>query len=660
MIVFCINFLFHLLSSEFTFAKQFRPASKEYCFHYKFFFNYGLTGRFQFPFLHVIHLLYTIMKFLSGYLLLIFLLGGKTPFAQSFTTKVSATTIGKNDVVQIEYEADNVSMEQFVLPGFDKWTVVSGPNLSSSTTQTGNVVKQQMVYSVMVQPNATGTLTVPGATALINNKPQRSNSVTIQVKNISHLSAAKPLAQSSAPSLFDQFPIEDEVPADQYLKKGEKAIDKIKNNITVRLEVSKHICYAGEPVLATYKLCTRLRSKSKVVKQPQFDGCTVVELTGEDQDQHIEKINGIPYNVFVIRKVQLIPLAPGKLVLPQASVENNVSFYTAGNVSYRDLYYAPSTAPAEEQTVTLQNKPDIIDVKALPPMPAVSGADFSGAVGSFDAAVAIKENGITTNTTNHLLFTIEGEGNLQEVKTPVIKWPKEIEAFEAAEQNDDNKDNFPVKYKKTFSFPFIVNKKGTYTFPPVEFTYFDPNAGRYITKATHAFTLPVSQGKKGLFYTAAHNGGDLEGFRNRLYILLGGTILAVLIGLVWVNGKQKTKAAQPAATAKKEVKPEENKKPAASEFLYAIQELQPGDDTSSFYKQLSKNLNSYIRSKYNIERGQLPVYIEQHPENAATLQQLQNMTDVCSLGMYAPLYTVEQATQHRIEAIEVLSKLENQ
>src|SRR5919107_973217 len=278
------------------------------------------------------------MKLLTGNLFLILLLICKISVAQSFTTKVSATTIGKNDVLQVEYEADNVSMEQFVLPRFEKWTVISGPNLSSSTMQTGNIVKQQMVYSVMVQPNVPGTLVIPGATALINNKPQRSNTVTVQVKNVSHIPGSSTPAQAPAGSLFDHLPFEDEVPVSQYLKKGEKAIDKIKNNIVIRLEVNKRTCYVGEPILATYKLCTRLRSKSKVVKQPQFSGCTVVELTGEDQDQHVEKINGIQYNVFVIRKVQLVPLDSGKLVLPQASVENRVSFYDASDLSYRDLY----------------------------------------------------------------------------------------------------------------------------------------------------------------------------------------------------------------------------------------------------------------------------------------------------------------------------------
>src|SRR4051794_21205908 len=157
------------------------------------------------------------MNLLPRYILIIVLLFSKTTFAQTFVTKVSATTLGKNDVLQIEYESDNVSMEQFVLPRLDNWTVLSGPNLSSSTVQTGNIVKQQMVYSLVVQPNATGTLIVPGATALINNKPQKSNTVFVKVKNVNHIAGNQPPAHAPATSLFDQFPFEDEVPATQYL-----------------------------------------------------------------------------------------------------------------------------------------------------------------------------------------------------------------------------------------------------------------------------------------------------------------------------------------------------------------------------------------------------------------------------------------------------------
>lgn len=586
----------------------------------------------------------------------------KMCIAQSFTTRASATAIGKNDVVQIEYIADDVSIDQFILPRFNQWTVVSGPNLSSSTVQTGNIIKQQVSYSVMLQPNVTGTLSIPGATALINNKPRRSNGVTIVVKNVDHLPGSAPPAQASPQgSLLDRLPFEDQVPANQFLKKGERAIDKIRNNIVVRLEVNKHSCYVGEPILATYKLCTRLRSKSKVVKQPQFSGCTVIELTGEQQDAHIERINGVEYNVFVIRKVELFPLEAGKLELPATSVENRVSFYDGSHQNYRDLYYGAPSLPVEEQLVTLQNKPDIIDVKPLPPLPAIGNTNFSGGVGNFDVTLSVGNEGLTTNNTNHLYFTIQGEGNLQQVKAPTIDWPKGIESFDATEQFEDDKTAFPVKTRKTFSIPFVVEKKGNYTIPAVQFTYFDANVNRYVTKTTSGLLLRVAQGKKTFFGSSNKpNTDNAFGFDERLYILLGAGLLAIVIGLVWFNRGPKPKH-QPQPVTKVPVtenKPAEIKQPESSEYLYKIRELQPEPDSSSFYKLLCKNLHAYLGSKFKIEAGQLPFYIEQHPERAAGLQQLKGLLDDCSLGMYTPVYTIEEAMQHRLQAIELLNRLE--
>lgn len=584
----------------------------------------------------------------------------KVPFAQSFVTKASATTIGTNDVVQIDYIAEDVEVDQFVLPSFNKFTLVSGPNVSSSTTQIGNTLKQQVSYSVMLQPTKPGTFIIPGATALINNKPQRSNGVTIVVKSVEHIrGSAPPTQRVPQSSILDQMPFEEQVPANQYLKKGEKAIDKIRNNIIVRLEVNKRSCYVGEPILATYKLCTRLRSKSKVVKQPQFSGCTVIELTSEQQDAHIERINGVEYNVFVIRKVGLFPLEAGRLELPATSVENRVTFYDASRQNYRDLYYGAPSLPVEEQLVTLQNKTEFIEVKPLPPLPSIGASEFSGAVGNFEVMLSTGDKGITTNNTNHLFFTIEGQGNLQQVKAPTIDWPKGIEIFDATEQIEDDKSIFPIKTRKTFSIPFVVDKKGDYTIPAVQFTYFNPNAHKYVTKTTSGLLLRVAQGSKTFLSNPNKaRSDDGFGFDERLYILLGAGLLAVIIGLVWFNRRP---GARPEGVTKlpiMEEKPVEIKKPDSTEYLYKIRELQPEHDSSTFYKQLCRNLQDYLRSKFQIEAGQLPVYIEQHPESATELQQLKGLLNNCSLGMYTPTYTIEEAMQHRLLAIDVINRLE--
>ena len=46
----------------------------------------------------------------------------------------------------------------------------------------------------------------------------------------------------------DEMP---EVPEEYILRQGEKASEKIKNGLLVRLDVSKTSCYVGEPVIAT-------------------------------------------------------------------------------------------------------------------------------------------------------------------------------------------------------------------------------------------------------------------------------------------------------------------------------------------------------------------------------------------------------------------------
>lgn len=607
------------------------------------------------------------MEVLNKFSVILLLLFCNSSFAQSFVTKVSAKTIGKKDALQIEYLAEDASLEQFILPNLKTWNLISGPNFSSSTVQTGKLVKQQTSYSIIVQPKYTGKLIIPGATALIDNKPQRSNAVLIEVKNADHVAGNQPLPQNSIPgSLRGDFPSEEEqYDNGQFLKKGENARDKIKNNILIKLDVNKQSCYVGEPILAVYKLCTRVRSQSRVVKQPEFNGCTVIEMTGNQEPvARREVINGKSYNIYVIRKVQLFPLQEGKLVLPQVSVENKVSFYDASRLNYRDLYYNSPALPVEEQLVTLQNAPVTVEVKALPPMPAVGSSIFSGAMGKFDVELSTDNKTLETNNTNQLLFTIIGEGNLQQVKAPVINWPAGIEAFDPSEQDQDDKTHFPVMVRKTFSFPFVVNKKGVYTILPVHFTYFDPAANKYITKATAPLTLHVSKGSK-INLRSFVKTSDADEFENRLYIILGAALVAMVIGLVWYNEKYKAKPVTAPTVAKaKETKTANAAKEEPKEtidtprYIYEIKDLQPDSNSSAFYKELYKNLNLYIQAKYNIAPAGVTDFIHERVKDNYTFNQLNALLQNCSLGMYTPVFTIEEAMQHRLLAIEILNKLE--
>lgn len=622
-------------------------------------FNYRLTSTNGRLFLVKSTFAQQIMKALRVYFLLLLLVTGGTAIGQSFVTKVSSTVIGKKDIVQVDYVAENVDLQDFMLPRFTSWELASGPDITSNRLQTGNIIKQQTVYTITLVPKSSGRLTIPGARALINNRPGISNSVFVEVKTVSHLKGnASANANSMQGSLLSQLQMpEEEYGSDQFLRVGEDAKAKIKKNLLIKLEANKRSFYVGEPILVTYKLCTRLRSQSRVVKQPVFAGSTVIEMTTEDPLPGREVIGGRSYNTYVIRRVQLLPLEAGSLTLPAASVENKVAFFNAGNVNYRDLYYNAPSLPVEEHTVVLDNAPLTVDIKPLPPL---AGKVFNNAIGKFDVMIGMGKT-IETNNTNQFLFTVQGEGNLQQVKAPVIQWPQGIEAFDAVEHVQEDNANFPVRINKTLAIPFIADKPGKYTIPPIQFTFFDPSTNAYITKTTAPYVFNVAAGTTANIVKGRTGNNDSE-FQNRLYIILGVGFLLVVAGLIWYNEKFKKHPAPSNAhtvsiPAENVIMQEVSARDHA-QYIYNIRELEPYEHAGVFYKQLCANLEGFIASKYNLNPAELPAMIAKDTEESALLSQVKTLLDNCNLGLYTPIFSVEEAMQHRLNAIEVLTRLD--
>ncbi len=594
---------------------------------------------------------------LYSFCLLLLALHSTIASAQSFTTKTGSAVLGKNDVLEVEYIADDVSIDQFRMPAFTNWVVISGPNMSSTNIITGNLLKQQTSYSVILQPKMLGKQVIPGATALINNKPRTSNPVVVEVKNVAHITRANPVQPQANNALADLLAMTDEIPSTQYLKKGENALDKIRNNILIKLEVNKRSCFVGEPILATYKLCTRLKSKSKVAKQPMFTGCTVVELTENEISSQIERINGTEYNVFVIRKVQLIPLNAGALVLPSASVDNTVSFFDASKLNTRDIFGGNPNVPVAEQSVTLQNKPETIEVKELPAFPSASKNEFSGAIGSFDIQLSAGNETLTTTTNNFLTVFVLGVGNLKNVSAPNIEWPKGMEGFEATEKTEEDKSFYPIKVVKSFTYPFVAEKKGTYIILPITFNFLDPATGQYKSTSTQPFRLPIEQGSKHIFKNASLT--NVPFVQNPLYLIIGVAILGILIIIFWMNAKRSAQV-QPKMS---------NKIPTPSEsiaifniteedYLFKIRALDPVSNGPVFYKELCQHLQGFSKSKFNIELNQLATYSNQHPEKSQSLLKLKELNDRCNMARYTPIFNLEEAMQDRLNAIDILVQLE--
>ena len=91
--------------------------------------------------------------------------------------------------------------------------------------------------------------------------------------------------------------------------------------------IDKKTCYAGEPVVATFKLYSRLQSKSDIIKNPGFYGFSVHDMINlDDKMVNTEEFNGKEFDVHTIRQVQLYPLQAGIYTIDAMEVKNKVEF----------------------------------------------------------------------------------------------------------------------------------------------------------------------------------------------------------------------------------------------------------------------------------------------------------------------------------------------
>jgi hypothetical protein len=587
----------------------------------------------------------------SVFLLLLGLLSA-TLFAQqvNFATVVDQTTISKHQVVQVEYVVENAKkIENFEPPSFRNFAVLQGPIQSSGMTYVNGNLTEYKALVFVLQPRKTGKLIIPGATAVIDGKRRQSDAVAIEVTN-------SPTGGTSAgrPPLRFNIP-EERVEADRefVLYPNESVAEKIKKNLFVRVEVNKKECFVNEPVIATYKLYSRLRSESRVVKRPSYNGFSVYDMQDpEAGSPTVETFNGRQYNVHVIRKSQLFPLQAGDFTLDPVEVENTVRFIKAD--SEQDNYLEEIGDPYAEtvsHTLTVASSVVPIHVK---PLPAVNQpGSFDGAVGKFLMVASLKTPIVKAGETANLLVQIKGNGNLPMINAPAINWPSSVEAFEPTAKEEIHPEIAPLSGVKTFEYVFSPKDTGEVTIPPVRFAYFDPVAKSYRTDSTKAFALRIVPGEK-----VKHNEtrspavGPIPSTQNMwLWIGAGTLITLLIITLVVANSRKRNKAAgivpvKRAATVQAPVIEKRDK-------LEKAKQLAGVGTAGTFVKEVETAIWNEVGEKFGIppihlNQREVVTALQQRGADEETIQMFRDVMKDCETILYIP----SQGTEDRYDVIE--------
>ena len=613
--------------------------------------------------------------YLQKIFLLLLITAASIGVAQTkFSATVSASQISKNEFLQLRLTVENAKdVQRITPPVFKNFMVVSGPNQESGMTIVNGDVKNYIALSYVLKPKGPGNYTIAPATAIAGGKIFKSNMVTVQVSN--QLAANTQGGNNFIPPFAGINSFEEAVPdnsfSDNILHKGESAAEKVSKNMFMKLALDKASCFVGEPVIATYKLYTRLKSESNLVKNPSFNGFSVIDLQMPDNVSYKrEKVNGREYNVYIIRRAQLYPLQPGTLELEPAEIENNISFIKeeyAGrqNNLMDDLMRALSeaTIPAEgmeNKKIVLQSQPAAVIVKPLPNANVPAG--FKGAVGDFTIKGMLQKNTFTTDDAGKLRIIISGAGNLQLINSPEIQWPAGFEAFEPVSVDDLVKTTVPVSGRKIIDYSFTIAQAGTYTLPAIKFSYFNAKEARYKTDSTLpvSFTVTKGTGKKNIpAMVVAKKEGDnfLNKFiANRRWVI-STVALLILSGLIfWLKKDAKKenflKQNKLVAAAKKaaEQKNDEALIPEQHDWLQKAALLLHNDNSPAFYNELNFALKTYLSKKLQlpsqtINKKSIAEQLDKKNITVATAIQLQQLMNDIELQLYTPFAEKEKMRQ---------------
>jgi hypothetical protein len=425
------------------------------------------------------------------------------------------------------------------------------------------------------------------------------------------------------PSLLDGTTIQMPV-----LHQKEDPLAFIKKNIFVKVTASKNTVFTGEPILVTYKLYTSLNSHARVSKQPSFTGCSVMELSSDNEAPEAT-INGKLFHIYVIRKVQVIPLQEGTLQLGPAYVDNVVQLMHEDGSDVQDY------------STTLGNDTLRIEVKPLPV--ANKPKDFSGVVGEFSITANVDTNKIPAGEDATLQITIRGKGNIAGVHLPAIQWPQGTEHFDGSDTQRIDQDGFPVSGYKTFAIPFIGDKEGNIFIEPLSFSYFDAKDEKYKTVTTQSIPVEFT---KAISRKEVMKDIVTQDITNKKYLWIVAAIGIVVIVALIISAHSRPQTKKPLqAVAEKQDDVEQkilvtsNGKPDAMEVFAELNDLGKIYASEKFFSSARFFLIKALQLKLEaacVSEHDLVILLKENDNYLEIASSCETIFDTCNRNLYSP------------------------
>lgn len=405
--------------------------------------------------------------------------------AQEMTVN-APESVFEGDVFTVKFVVNDNSKD-FNGPSFKGFSLISGPNVSSSTSMTFmNGQSSRSVstsYSYRLKADVEGTFSVEPASCTVDGKKINSRRFNIKVEKMSAAQQQQRQQQQQQRQAYD--------PWAQQPQQATQIDDK---TLFARASVSKSNPYQGEQVIITYKIYTQVPiSQFAIDKLPGNKGFWAEDLSvGQQIRQYEETVGDRRYQVAEIRRGALFAQESGQLGIEplDLNVLAMVQRQRRRTGSIWDLFDDPFFNAQQAVERPLSTNRLTLNVRPLPSAPE----GFSGAVGRFDVKGGLNLDKVKANEAVSYRITVTGTGNLMLIDAPQPQFPSVFEVYDP--QIDDNikKGADGISGSRTYEWVLIPRSQGDYKIPPLKFIYFDPQSGQYITRTIEAQEIEVEKG----------------------------------------------------------------------------------------------------------------------------------------------------------------------
>lgn len=407
------------------------------------------------------------------------------------TSEVDREKIGINDTLtltlnvvsdgSVDFDAPQEVGGDFSVAGYQKSSSTKISIINGVTER-----KTTKTFYYTLTPQKKGQLILPPLKINVGGKTYKTQSFQIEVVD----GSVAPSKRKTSPrfpsprfgfggSIFDIF---------QDPMGGLGASPKrIKGNVFIRVVTNKTKVYLGETLVAKWYLYIDPSFRVSGMdpeKTPQLKNFWKEELSKVQRLSFKDDVfKGKKWKRALLSSFVLSPIKQGRLALDpyisSVSVSSHGSFF--GN--------------------RLKLKSPEIPITVLP-LPHQKPPHFTGGVGDFLVSFQLDSTQVKVNDPVALKITFQGQGNAKLIEFPSLENFK-IPDIQVLEGEKTSKFLNQGRSSKTVELILIPEKEGTFEFPKLSFSFFNPTSKKFYEKSIPSFLLksvggdaPFHQAKK--------------------------------------------------------------------------------------------------------------------------------------------------------------------